>query len=185
MNFKKSCLIFTALLTTASLVVLTDSQAQSRTTEGISRQMTSLKNMIEAFANDIRPRLTSVENSITSLETRENLRTTCINTSGDPSIHWPTHPDADGRGCVSHDDMTGSSGTVSGCTSRPVQWTGAYGNPTCTSTAWGANEGDTATVTHPRPRCGNHISGSATVTCRNGDFVISNPVCSYSSDPCK
>ncbi|MDE0723643.1 MAG: hypothetical protein OSB62_02965 [Alphaproteobacteria bacterium] len=113
--------------------------------EALSRQLTSIRNILNSFAGSMNLRV----------EDKENTRTVCINISGAPSIYWPAHPEADSRGCISHSDMIAS--TVSDrCLSQPS----SMGGGKChlyKYCFWGTNNGDSMAVTHPRPRYGSHI----------------------------
>jgi hypothetical protein len=153
--------------------------AQRSSNEGIQRQVLALKNAMSAFRS-------SVETRIDPLEARENMRTTCLN---DQSIHWPTHPNADGQGCVSHEDMVVTSEDnnvpTDGCFSQPVRWTGRFG-ATCSATAWGSEEGEAQSVAQTRAnRCDEGFEGTAVATCQNGSFVMSEMECVQRLNPCK
>ncbi|MEC9292274.1 MAG: hypothetical protein VX730_07735 [Pseudomonadota bacterium] len=159
--------------------------AQTIRGEGLSRQVISLKSMMESFANDIRPRINTLETDVSDLQDRENERTTCNNISGDSSIYWPNHPEADATtGCVSHEDLgTGETVTTgAGCQNRTVSWT-ANGR-TCSGNASSIPDGLTYVFnynTAPSPTCQNRyttgVRGQATFRCNNGTYehVTSEP----------
>ncbi len=117
----------------ASCIVLTGlATAQTRTGEGVSRQVVALKTMLESVQARLEARIAANEASITALDGRLttaetnisnndadisaltarvgsvegtiNDHTRCFN-SGVTSIYWPRHPSADGRGCVRHTDI--------------------------------------------------------------------------------
>jgi len=174
--------------------------AQSRTGEGLSRQVVALKNMMENSANVLRSRLTTVENDlstvqsdlaptqnqltaarnqINALTTEENRRRAC-NDRSTSSIYWPDHPEANSRGCVSHEDLgTGESGGGQGCGSRGVTWT--VGRFTCRGSLLATPHNVTARATDSQGTCSNEIAGNATYRCMNGRYVLENSTCYFHS----
>lgn len=191
MKFQK-LLIVSAL----SVSLGTAAFSQTRTGEGVNRQIVSLKNMMESFANDIRPRINTLETNVNNMESdiqdlqdRENVRTACFNVSGDASVHWPTHPEADGNGCVSHEDLGGTD-TVSsgdGCGQVRITWTGRYGNRdiSCSATTSPTPHGVISSTSDAYGgECSHDTNyGTAHVLCNNGTYELqSNSFCHYNSN---
>ncbi len=172
---KKRRFILTAVL--CSSIIGAAAMAQSsRSGEAISRQVVSIKNMLDSFANNIRPRLTAIETEVGNLIDRENERTGCFNVSGDSSVYWPTHPSAGSDGCVSHTELTETTTITGGCTNETLSWT--VGGNTCSGSA-PPTPGNVAYTfnynTAATPSCTRRdtagIRGQATFTCIDGAFV--------------
>lgn len=152
-------------------------------TEGVSRQVSALRAAMESFANDAKAR-------IEGLEARENLRTACNNQG---RVYWPSHPDANGGGCVAHEDLATGNGNF--CEEQTVRWPATrmqgyrpgYGyippGSNCTFKTPVVPEGFTVTATDPDTlgycQNGSDNSGHAKITCEDGAFVITEPVCAY------
>lgn len=156
--------------------------SQSRASEGLSRQVISLKKMMETFANDIRPRVSTLETDVSALQDRENDRTTCNNISGDSSIYWPNHPEADATtGCVSHSELgSGDTNIAGGCTNRSVSWQTAHN--TCSAMAPPTPQGVNVTVTKTIPYCDQGRVGTAVFQCVDGNFILQSGTCSYQNN---
>ncbi|MEC9292272.1 MAG: hypothetical protein VX730_07725 [Pseudomonadota bacterium] len=195
---------YTKLILTTTLCVSVGVTAFTQTTrgEGLSRQMTSLKNMMESFANSVRPRIDTLESEmdtveaemdaaeaqINALTAQENRRTAC-NDRSTTSIYWPDHPEANGSGCVSHEDLGGTD-TVSsgnGCGQVTITWTGSYGSRalTCTARTSPTPHGVISSTSDAYGgECSHDTNyGTAFVRCNNGSYEIqSNSFCRYNSN---
>lgn len=121
--------IFSTIFTMVSFTTIYGAAAQA---EGIARQISALRTMLDSYATNTNARLTAAENNITSLnnditridnnvdniehdvqslgsrvgnvEDVLNNQTRCYNRNP-TSIYWPRHPAANNRGCVSHEDL--------------------------------------------------------------------------------
>ncbi|MEC9291900.1 MAG: hypothetical protein VX730_05805 [Pseudomonadota bacterium] len=97
--------------------IATLSYAQSsRTGEGVSRQVTALKNMMESHADSVATQISGITTRLGSLEAVENARTACFNMTGESHIYWPNHSSADSNGCISESSLGSGqgAGTCSG-----------------------------------------------------------------------
>lgn len=212
----KSLMITAIVCTSVGFAAL----AQTRSGEGLSRQVISLKNMMENSATILRNRLTTVENDLTTVQgdlttvqgelattrnelaaarnqintltQKENQRRACNTRSGNTSIYWPEHADANGSGCVSHNDLGNGSNTNTttttgrACQGKRVSWTG--GGVTCSGSIGSTPDQLRVTVRKsiPQSNCNNRDTsgpvGYATYVCRNGTFQLVSKSCEYRRD---
>lgn len=182
------------IVTVLSASLGTAAFSQTRAGEGISRQVVSLKNMMESFANDIRPRITTLETEmnaaeaqINALTAQENRRTAC-NDRTNTSIYWPDHPDANGNGCVSHNDLgTGQTTTTTnqGCGVQTITWTG--NGATCMASTPPTPDSIEIIINDPDTGCRDQYLGSARVRCSNGSysFVGTGRTCRRTWNSCR
>ncbi|MEC9292355.1 MAG: Hint domain-containing protein [Pseudomonadota bacterium] len=120
----KSIAIFLSLCT---IILAANVWAQTSAGEALSRQVLSLKNMMESMSTGMSSRISTLETQlstaqtdISDLQTVINRQTFCHNRST-TSLYWPNHPDADSNNCVTHTDIEGPTGG------------GTYTPPTCPS----------------------------------------------------
>ena len=170
------------LLITATLCLslgATFAFTQPVSTEGISRQISAMRSMLKSLADDIQPRIATLETQVSELIDRENLRTICNNQEGDTSLYWPLHPEADSEGCVSHTDLT-TTISAGGCTNHTVSW--ATQHNTCAAMAPPTPDGVDVTVSKSIPYCDQGYVGTATYRCEAGSFVLVSGSCSYQNN---
>ncbi len=109
-KIKAVCFIAVTAIMTATLAT-----AQSRSSEGVSRQVQSLKSMLESYRTAQAALNNAQDNQINALTTQINSMNSCANNS---MVYAPSNPASDANGC-----FRPSSGSITqGRIQRPVEY---------------------------------------------------------------
>lgn len=88
--------------------------AQGGASEAVSRQVQSLRSAVQSFADAIGPRVELLENDVSLLKDNELARQACFGAEGEARIYWPSHADANNKGCVLVSNL-GTAGSSAVC----------------------------------------------------------------------